>query len=175
MKTADVVPLGAPKAALTKKAVASSGESGRMKTRIFSTIEDPMREVTGAGLVSHPAETKAIEEKLLKAGAEVEYRSEAMGYMPSLTSGKAGKFIIDPEASYSAWVHEDTHFEDDKNDGFLGMRVFADPEKCIQREVNAYNAEIALAKEAGRPDIVERLEELKRKEVAMYEPTEKAD
>lgn len=134
----------------------------------FNTTADPMREVTGAGLKSHPEETKRIVKELEAAGAEIEYRDNAMCYQPSLSPGRSGRFVIDPEASYSAWRHEETHFLDDKEDGYPGFRIFQDTERCIQREVRAYDVEIELANEAGRPDIAERLEELKRKEVARY-------
>ncbi len=72
--------------------------------------------------------------------------------------GSPGRFVIDESSSYSAWLHEYTHFIDDREDGFLGMRVFQDTNKCIQREIHAYNEEINLAKKLKRNDIVERLE-----------------
>ena len=95
----------------------------------------------------------------------------AEGALPSVISGRPGKLIIDKEASYSAWNHEYTHFLDDKKDGYLGMRVFADTEKCIERERHAYGVEIQMAKQMNRPDIVKRLEELMRKEIARYADT----
>ncbi len=151
-----------------KKALENSENQNIITLKGFNTTADPMREVTGAGLKSHPEETKRIVKELKAAGAEIKYRANAMCYQPSLTPGRAGRFVIDEEASYSAWRHEETHFLDDKEDGYPGFRIFQDTEKCVQREVHAYDVEIELAKEANRPDIVERLEELKRKEVARY-------
>ena len=136
---------------------------------VFNTTADPMREVTGAGRNSHPKETENILKALEEAGVQLEYRDNAMCYQPSITAGLAGRFVIDQEASYSAWLHEYTHFLDDKDDGYLGFRVFMDTEKCKQREAHAYDMEIELAKQANRPDIVVRLEELKRKELSRYE------
>lgn len=154
-----------------KKKLDNSGKSGIMSSKSFNTTDDPMREVTGAGLKSHPAEVKAMQDDMEAAGVEIDYRDNAMAYSPSVISGRPGKLIIDKEASYSAWSHEYTHFLDDKNDGYIGMRIFADTEKCIERERHAYNVEIQMAKQLNRPDIVKRLEELMRKEIARYEDT----
>ena len=145
--------------------------SGIMESRRFNTTDDPMREVTGPGLKSHPDEINEFLDEMIAEGVEIAYRDNAMAYQPSVVSGRPGKFIIDEEASYSAWKHEYTHFSDDKKDGYLGMRVFANLEKCIERETHAYDVEIEMAKELNRPDIVERLEKLKRKELKKYEPS----
>lgn len=127
------------------KTVENTGGSSKIVSRIFNTIEDPMREVTGAGLESNPKEVQLMLDSLTAAGAEVEYRTEAMGYMPNVVAGKAGKLVIDREASYSAWLHECTHFEDDKKDGFIGLRIFMVIEKCKQWEIHAYDVEKELA------------------------------
>ena len=47
--------------------------------------------------------------------------------------------------------------------------MFQDYEKCIDREVGAYQVEIDFAKEQGYNDIVRRLEKLRDKEVERYE------
>jgi hypothetical protein len=145
-----------------------SVKSGKIEVGRFNTIADPMREVTGAGMISHPKEISAIITELKEYNVEVSHKGTDMAYAPGLFFGSPGQFKIDEEASYSAWMHEYKHFCDDRDDGFLGMRVFMDTEKCIKREVDAYNVEIELAKQAGRPDIVERLEELKANEVSRY-------
>lgn len=156
---------------ISKKKLDKSGKSVIMSSKRFNTTDDPMREVTGAGLKSHPAEVNTMLDDMKAAGVEIEHRDNAMAYSPSVTSGRPGKLIIDEEASYSAWSHEYTHFLDDKNDGYIGLRVFADPDKCIERESHAYDVEIQMARQLNRPDIVERLEELKRKEIARYAGT----
>ena len=98
-----------------------------------------------------------------------------MAYAPALSPGMAGQFMIDEEASYSAWMHEYKHFCDDRDDGFLGMRVFQNTEKCIKREIDAYDVEIEMARQAGRLDIVDRLEALKAKEVSRFERNAETD
>lgn len=148
--------------------VEKSGKSGIMNVR-FNTVDDPMREVTGVGLKSNPKEIKSIIDDVTSSGSEIEYRKNTMCYEPGLRKGTPGRIVIDPEASYSAWLHEYTHFSDDRKDGYWGMRVLKDSEKCIAREERAYDVEIQLATNANRPDIVERLEKLKKAEVKKYE------
>lgn len=160
-----------PKTAAPKspKTIDNSGKSGIIHMGRFNTVDDPMREVTGAGIESNPEEIQEILKELEASGVDVLYRSDDMAYSPGLRPGKPGQFIISKAASYSAWVHEYTHFSDDRDDGFPGMRIFMDAEKCKQREIHAYDAEIDLATKAGRQDIVERLESLKAKEVSKYD------
>ena len=141
----------------------------------FNTTADPMREVTGAGLTSHPKEISRILSELKAFKVEVIHRGSSMAYAPALSPGMAGQFMIDEEASYSAWMHEYKHFCDDRDDGFLGMRVFQNTEKCIKREIDAYDVEIELARQAGRLDIVDRLEALKAKEVSRFERNAETD
>lgn len=150
-------------------------KSDKMKLNRFNTTDDPMREVTGAGLDSNPEEIKAFLDDLSAAGVEIRYSKDNMAYSPGIMAGAPGQFIIDKHASYSAWAHEYKHFCDDRADGFPGMRVFMDTEKCKQREIDAYNVEIELAKEAGRPDIVRRLEELKKQEVGRFDKNANVD
>ena len=141
----------------------------------FNTTADPMREVTGAGLTSHPKEISRILSELKAFKVEVIHRGNSMAYAPALSPGMAGQFMIDEEASYSAWMHEYKHFCDDRDDGFLGMRVFQNTEKCIKREIDAYDVEIEMARQAGRLDIVDRLEVLKAKEVSRFERNAETD
>lgn len=65
--------------------------------------------------------------------------------------------------------YEFKHFSDDRDDGYLGFRVFEDNEKCKQREIDAYQIEIELAKRLKRSDMVKRLESLRNEEVKKYE------
>ena len=150
-------------------AVENSLKDDTISTDRFRTTGDPMREVTGAGLKSNPREVQQIIKELTNAGVEIRYHDSHMAYSQGLRAGMPGQFIIDKNASYSAWAHEYKHFCDDLADGFPGMRIFMDTEKCKQREIDAYNVEIELAKEANRMDIVERLEKLKELEVSRYD------
>ena len=66
-------------------------------------------------------------------------------------------------------MHGFMNFSDDRDDGYLGFRVFEDNEKCKQREIDAYQIEIELAKRLKRSDMVKRLESLRNEEVKKYE------
>ena len=87
-----------------------------------------------------------------------------MGYFPGLSVGKVGNVNIEEGASISAWMHEYDHFCNDREDGYLGFRIFQDNEKCADRERRAYQVErrayqveIVFAKELGYNDVVDRL------------------
>lgn len=92
-----------------------------------------------------------------------------MGYFPRLSVGKVGNVNIEEGASISAWMHEYDHFCNDREDGYLGFRIFQDNEKCADRERRAYQVEIVFAKELGYNDVVDRLEKLRDEEVKNYE------
>lgn len=143
--------------------------SGIIKTGRFNTTDDPMREVTGPAMNSNPGEVEAMKKDLKNSGVEVIITDHDMAYAPGIRPGSPGQFLIDRNASFSAWCHEYKHFCDDRDDGFLGFRVFEDAAKCRQREIDAYQIEIDMAEKTGRADIVERLEKLRDTEVAQYE------
>lgn len=151
------------------KTVAKEAGSGIIKHNRFNTNADPIREVIGSAEQSHPEELKKIMEDLEASGVKVRRRENAMGYMPALSAGKPGEIIVEEGASYSAWLHEYKHFIDDRNDGYPGMRILENREKCIQREKDAYAIEIEFAKSYGRDDIVKRLEELRDEEVKRWQ------
>lgn len=140
-----------------------------MKSKRFNTADDPMREVTGPAEISNPKEIAEMEKILKEAGVEIVRREKTMAYSPALAAGNPGQFFIEEGSSYSAWCHEFKHFTDDRDDGYLGFRVFQDSKKCKQREIDAYNIEIEMAIKANRQDIVAKLEKLRDKEVEKYE------
>lgn len=131
------------------------------------TYEDPMREYLGSAFESHPEEVQAIRDYLDAHGVKYEERVGVMGYFPSAVYGKPGKYVIDPNASISAWKHEERHCRDDEMSGWQLMRVLQDGNEFINAEVRAYNAEIDFAQKMGYNDVVERLEKLKAERVAV--------
>ena len=151
------------------KHIANTSNFGIIKSRRFNTKDDPMREVMGDAEVSNPKEIAEMKKELREAGVELIRRRNVMGYSPALSPGLPGQFYIEDGASYSAWLHEFKHFSDDRDDGYLGFRVFEDNEKCKQREIDAYQIEIELAKRLKRSDMVKRLESLRNEEVKKFE------
>lgn len=135
----------------------------------FNTTADPMREIMGSAEKSHPKEIEALSEHIISLGAKlVRPEHEDLNYQPGLSRGEPGIVSISQNASYSAWLHEVKHLDDDYADGFLGFRVFQDPEKCAKREIEAYQIEIDMAKSFGREDMVKRLEALRDDEIKKY-------
>lgn len=137
--------------------------------KAFHTKDDPIREYLGAAEVSHPQVLKKMIEDMQRSGVVISRRDGAMGYFPGLSVGRVGNINIEEGASISAWMHEYKHFCDDREDGYLGFRVFQDSAKCAERERRAYQVEIDFAKEQGYNDIVERLKKLRDEEVEKYE------
>ena len=140
----------------------SDGES------LFRTPNDPMREVTGAAIISNPKEVLQFKKEIKASGVEIRQREagkEAMGYSPGLLPGQPGQFIIDDEASYAAWLHEMKHMRDDRKAGWRGYKASLQNKALrYQMEKDAYAIEIELAKKAGRKDIVKRLRQLLKEE-----------
>ena len=117
-----------------------------------------MADVFGAGEDSHPEEITRFRQLLKEYNVElVEHEHESLGYMPGTSPGKPGMIYVSRGASYSAWVHEMCHVEDDRAAGWLGMRVLEDPAKRYSWEVRAYGLEIDIALKVGRPDIADKL------------------
>lgn len=155
---------------IPQRGLTSSGGGGTIREKEkFNTQNDPMREVFGSAEISNPEEIKAIEKHFADIGVElIREEKEKLCYSPGLSIGQRGTVYISKGASYSAWLHEQKHVDDDMSDGWLGMHVFADPEKCAKREIDAYEIEIAIAKKANRSDIVKRLEVLRDDEIERY-------
>lgn len=127
-----------------------------------------MREATGPGVKSHPAEIQQMCSEMEGCGVEIVRRGSGMAYSPGILPGSPGQFIIEEDASYSAWLHEYKHFCDIRDAGFPGMRIFMDTEKCIRMEIDAYSIEISMAESMNRPDIAERLRKLMKNEVNRF-------
>lgn len=152
-----------------KSGLDNAAKSGIINYNKFNTTADPMREIMGSAEESHPKEIKALSEHIISLGAKlVRPEHEDLNYQPGLSRGEPGIVSISKNASYSAWLHEVKHLDDDYADGFLGFRIFQDPEKCAKREIEAYQIEIDMAKSFGREDMVKRLEALRDDEIKKY-------
>lgn len=79
---------------------------------------DPVFAVLGLASKSHPTEIAEMMAELEKDSVEVVRRKGALAYSPGLRPGQPGQMIVDPDASYSAWLHEFQHTMDDKAIGW---------------------------------------------------------
>jgi hypothetical protein len=75
------------------------------------------------------------------------------------------QFINYENASYSAWLHEDQHYLDDKEAGWTGFRILADKDEPIRRESNAYVKEIELAFSLNNKELAGKKEGLKQERI----------
>lgn len=147
----------------SQKSVDNQWNSGIIKlNKVQSTAlnsrADPMADVFGSGEKSHPDKIQSFRKELLESNVSiVEHEKENLGYCPGLRRGEPGTIYISKGASYSAWAHEMQHMRDDRESGWLGMRVIADPDKRLEWEIRAYDVEIKMALDANRPDIAEML------------------
>ncbi len=148
---------------------------GVEKSREIDTIErsemlikhDPMFEVTGAAENFDPEGYERMIDDMADSGVEICYGDGSIGYSPGIYPGQPGQFHVAPgKTSYSGCLHEYKHFCDDRAAGYLGMRGRMDRERTKQWEFDAYQLEIDLALDYGRPDIAEKLKILRDKEIA---------
>jgi len=134
------------------------------RTRAFFTDADPARRVMGSARLSHADEIAEMRRLMDAEGVEIIERSGTMAYGPSSRAGRPGQFIIDPDASYSAWKHEFRHFLDDQASGWDGMSALMDKNTRWAWESAAYAEEISLMRRLGRQDVIDELIKLRTKE-----------
>ncbi len=140
----------------SRKATAKA--AGQLPRKMAYLAEgDPARRVLGPASKSHPEEIANMRKAMEEAGVEVKDRPGALAYSPGLRPGQPGQVLLDPNASYSAWLHEYQHFLDDKADGWSGMRGMLDPDTRWAREQSAYAKEIDLMDEMGHHDVADEL------------------
>ncbi|MDR2951308.1 MAG: hypothetical protein LBV71_19135 [Prevotella sp.] len=128
---------------------------------------DPARDYYGSGIESHPVEWQMIINDLKTKGVEIKYNSEGqLAYAPNFESGYPGQIHLDPNASYSALIHEYQHFLDDMDNGYPGFsESLRNSDYRAQMEIDAYNKEIELANTNGNGELAIELEQLKQNEI----------
>lgn len=141
-------------------AMAERQTEGYHKNPSYNSKADPMAEVFGRGVDSHPEEIEAFREECRRSGVTVIERDhESLTYQPSPTIGRPGQLAVNRDASYAAWSHEMKHMRDDRESGWDGALRLWDKDDHVKREEAAYAIEIKMAEEAGRKDIADRLRE----------------
>jgi hypothetical protein len=124
----------------------------------MSLEADPARNIYGPGTESHPEEIARMRQELANAGVQILDQPGTIGYGPGTSPGKPGQISMDPNASYSAWLHEFQHAMDDQAVGWGGFRTISNNDLRWQWEQNAYNREIDFARQQGQFDLVRQLE-----------------
>jgi uncharacterized Zn-binding protein involved in type VI secretion len=160
-------------AGLSKLARAAGGFSRRLALRMPGRVSrkfallseaDPARRVLGPASKSHSQEIAEMRKALEEAGVEVRERTDALAYAPGLKAGRPGQFIIDPDASFSAWTHEYQHFLDDKAAGWQGFAAVCDSDIRWAMEQSAYGKEIDMMEKLGHADVASELGKLMEQE-----------
>ncbi len=119
---------------------------------------DPAYARKGAAKDSHPDEYDAIMKDLEKRGVTVVERPDGLAYQPASQPGHPGEVYLDPDASYSALVHEYQHVLDDAARGYPGQEALYEPNTRWSMEKAAYAKEIALARRDGDLPLIKELE-----------------
>ncbi|MGI5221203.1 toxin glutamine deamidase domain-containing protein [Nocardia sp. CA-290969] len=129
------------------RAFASSVEQGGLDRDeyLHHADADPLRR-HGPASDTHPAELQRFIAEAEELGVEIQYRAGAMAYGPAPSSGRPGTLVIDPEASYGAWLHEMRHMRDDATAGWIGMQALIDQATREVMERRAYMEEIRYAR-----------------------------
>ena len=149
--------------------VASLQAAGKSTQEIENALEnlrytggivmgDSARAVTGPGRLSNPVEIENIRQAVQALGVGVTERPGNLGYQPALKAGSPSTLVRDPDASYSAWLHEYQHVIDDQAAGWSGYRIMENTDAVWQREQSAYNREITLMRSQGHEDVAKQLE-----------------
>lgn len=139
------------------------------KNKGLNTYEDPVREIMGSAINSHPFETMKLLDELKDIGVKVIYSDKpGMNYQPLFN--RPGQIRLDRESSYSALLHEYTHAIDDFQSGWEGNKYLFDDLKMIEWETRAYDAEIEFCRlnDVDEKYII-RLEKLKQDEIKRIE------
>ena len=146
-----------PAPASGKKVSTSEPANRTPRSSAYLAEADPAKRVLGSARDSHPEEIAQMRKTLDEWGVDLVERPNDMAYGPGLRPGEPGQMIIDPDASYSAWLHEFQHASDDRAAGWAGMRGLADQDNRWQMEQNAYGQEIQLMEGLGHSDVADEL------------------
>jgi hypothetical protein len=128
---------------------------------MYRSDGDPAADVFGPGEVSNPAEWNALLDEFRAAGVEINRDTTNIGYAPANRPGSPGQLHLPYGCSYSALLHEASHFRDDQAVGWGGFQQAYDTEFMTQSEATAYNIEIDYANLHGQPELAADLEALR--------------
>ena len=167
--TTEVRPLGGVPGESGSERMSRGGNSDML----LHTEADPALDYFGPAEVSHPRELWAMRANLESNGVTINIRqkdSPSIGYGPSSTPGEPGVMNVTEGMSFSAWSHENRHFETDKELGYPGHLAYIDDlELYAKMEREAYDVEIALARESGYNELARKLEIIRDERVRKIE------
>jgi len=129
------------------------------QSKQLNTYGDFLADAIGPARITHPKEYNAILKEANALGIEVEFRPGTLAYSPSLSRGKPGTLVLDPDASIGAMRHELRHAKDDKDSGYLGFGNMENPSNFWRFEFRGYMEEIKVARELKLFDVGKKIVE----------------
>ena len=107
-------------------------EFGKKRSKAsFLSSADPMHEVFGSGVQSHPQKIATFQKEAAQAGVPIiEREYESLDYSPGLASWQPGTLYISKDASFSGWSHEIQHMRDVQAVGWNRRRIVSNPGEC---------------------------------------------
>ena len=130
------------------------------------TRADPALEYFGPAEEDDPEALARIKAGLAASGVEIVVSprgagEEGISYGPSGTRGTPGNMHVTEGMSLSAWLHEYTHFCQDRDRGYPPFGYYlANKELRVSMEEEAYGVEIAMARSHGYNELEEKLKAL---------------
>lgn len=130
------------------------------------TRADPALEYFGPAEEDDPEALARIKADLAASGVEIVVSprgagEEGISYGPSGTRGTPGNMHVTEGMSLSAWLHEYTHFCQDRDRGYPSFGYYlANKELRVSMEEEAYGVEIAMARSHGYNELEEKLKAL---------------
>ena len=130
------------------------------------TRADPALEYFGPAEEDDPEALARIKAGLAASGVEIVVSprgagEEGISYGPSGTRGTPGNMHVTEGMSLSAWLHEYTHFCQDRDRGYPSFGYYlANKELRVSMEEEAYGVEIAMARSHGYNELEEKLKAL---------------
>lgn len=127
--------------------------------RSMMSLNDPAKEYFGAAEESNPDELRELMARLERDGVELRKKQgEAMAYSPSVVPGLPGQIMYSDGMSWPAWLHENDHYERDRELGFPGLiHYLGDIDLWDSMEERAYGLEIEYAVKHGYNELANRL------------------
>ena len=133
---------------------------------VLRTRADPALEYFGPAEEDDPEALARIKADLAASGVEIVVSprgagEEGISYGPSGTRGTPGNMHVTEGMSLSAWLHEYTHFCQDRDRGYPSFGYYlANKELRVSMEEEAYGVEIAMARSHGYNELEEKLKAL---------------
>jgi hypothetical protein len=136
--------------------------------RPLNSLSDPFQDILGPamGSAEYGAEVEAMIRHMKEEGVEILFRDGGLAYMPAISAKYGPQLHMQVKASIGAWRHEYRHFLDHLASGLYpgGLEILMQSDLRWKRELDAYMAEIDLARKLSLDEVEKQLIENMRRE-----------